>query len=382
VRKPQCFYNPQVWAEDGSIFFSGAYNRGIESLLERYAGYFHALPRLVAIVVESLFPLRAPELFVAAYLGVFIWVSWFLTSKRTNLRFSYLLPTLLVFMALDSEPFLNLTNMQWIAAWLPILVLCASQPTSTTQRIHDLFIILFVGLSGLFSVFFAPLFLFKAWRERTRWSYTLCFLNCTCGIIQAIGFSTLQRAPAVLTPVYSDLIRVVGRPWHSIIFGPLWPMNEELIWLQWALGASTFIALAYLLVVSYRIRNWTAFYLIGASALLWVFVLLSISGNPSILLEGGARYFFLQPILIFTALIGTPILSRRAALLLVSSFTLLVGINVHQYQERPWRNAHWRRQLKRLSAPERKSQKQQSDEPRLYRIKINPPGWFIELQER
>ena len=45
-RRPDAILNPQFWAEDGSVFYAQAYNKGIiNSLFLPYAGYLHAVPR-------------------------------------------------------------------------------------------------------------------------------------------------------------------------------------------------------------------------------------------------------------------------------------------------------------------------------------------------
>src|SRR5262245_13404602 len=63
-RRPDAFYNPQLWAEDGSRFFSNPFFFGAQTLWMPFAGYYHTLARLVALIGYQL-PIRfAPHWYV------------------------------------------------------------------------------------------------------------------------------------------------------------------------------------------------------------------------------------------------------------------------------------------------------------------------------
>jgi hypothetical protein len=63
ARRPETFLNPQLWAEDGFIFFVQADEFGARALTFSWAGYHHFLLRLIAAVSS---PLNA-QLVPAAY---------------------------------------------------------------------------------------------------------------------------------------------------------------------------------------------------------------------------------------------------------------------------------------------------------------------------
>jgi hypothetical protein len=46
--------SPDLWAEDGNLFFTDAYELEINSLIQPYAGYYHTLPRLLAYAFSFL----------------------------------------------------------------------------------------------------------------------------------------------------------------------------------------------------------------------------------------------------------------------------------------------------------------------------------------
>src|SRR3989304_8909630 len=49
LRRPDAFYNPQFFAEDGIILFREAHAYGFASLLVPYSGYYHTFSRLAAL---------------------------------------------------------------------------------------------------------------------------------------------------------------------------------------------------------------------------------------------------------------------------------------------------------------------------------------------
>lgn len=402
-RKPQSFSRPQVWAEDGAVFFQEAYQLGWHALFERYAGYFHALPRLCGWAAVALWPGYAPEFFTAVFVVVFLWVAWFATSARVGLRHGVLLVVLIVLPPVEGEVFLNLTNVQWMLAWLPLLVLVAAPAHSSLQRFHDLWAVILAGLSGLFSIFFLPLFILKVSFERTVWSVILLSINFICGLIQVSGFGTAQRAAAVANPVYSDYWRVLGRPMYALIFGPAAQLMAGFQTLQSAFGVLTVLLLGLGVWLGIKTKNRTAVYFLCAGTSMWAAVLVSISGNPSILLSGGARYFFLQSALLPAAFIVTGLLSPRFCNLIAVVFGTLVLLNFSEYSDPPLQDLRWRRQLKclehrpsdDLNVPRINENKNatletlarrpidiaapQTRPPRTCRIFIHPTPWFVDL---
>ena len=60
LRSWERFLIPHLWAEDGSVFLTAAYELGIDSLTQPLAGYYHTVPRLLAyafsLLPVSLYP--------------------------------------------------------------------------------------------------------------------------------------------------------------------------------------------------------------------------------------------------------------------------------------------------------------------------------------
>src|SRR4028118_535532 len=149
VRKPDSFHNPQFWAEDGSIFFGQQVQLGARAHLEPYAGYFNAVPRLVASLTALLPHRHAPALYNAAALLVLLALAWKLYSPRLGLRWP--LPFALAVVLVPhpgGEVFVCLANVQWILALLLLAVLLQRSPESGAQAAGDAGVVLLSGLPG------------------------------------------------------------------------------------------------------------------------------------------------------------------------------------------------------------------------------------------
>jgi len=67
VRAPDALLTPQFWAEDANHFWLEQYQHGfLASLFQIYAGYVHAMPRLIAAIASPLPYSMHPAAFVAA----------------------------------------------------------------------------------------------------------------------------------------------------------------------------------------------------------------------------------------------------------------------------------------------------------------------------
>ena len=63
IKRPDTFLNPQFWAEDAVIFFKQAFEQGAWAFTNTYNGYYHTLPRLVALVGGCVPVLHRPAIY-------------------------------------------------------------------------------------------------------------------------------------------------------------------------------------------------------------------------------------------------------------------------------------------------------------------------------
>jgi hypothetical protein len=183
ARRPETFLNPQFWAEDGPIFFVQADQLGARALALPWAGYHHFLLRLIAALSS---PLDA-HLIPAAYVGISLLVLLALVAALFSPRIDLLArPACALAIALiphTGEAIGNLTNLQWVCALGLVWLLLARDATNARQHFTDGAVALVLGLTGTFSILFAPLFVWRAWRRRTRASIVLANHGlCAAGV--------------------------------------------------------------------------------------------------------------------------------------------------------------------------------------------------------
>jgi len=131
ARRPDALIHPQMWAEDAVVFFDQADRLGVRSLVRPNAGYFHTLPRCVALLAGGFDPAAAPAFYnYAAWaigLAAAALVGSWSAGERGVARFGFPL-ALLCAPHLSQEIFLSLTNIQWVVAPCLLLPLLADPP--------------------------------------------------------------------------------------------------------------------------------------------------------------------------------------------------------------------------------------------------------------
>lgn len=169
-RRPDAILNPQFFAEDGSVWYTNAYDWGWwHSLLLPQNGFYQTLPRLAA-ALALLVPLQfAPLIMNLVGMTVQVLPVNILLSSRCSgwgsLRTRALFA--LAYLALPNSYELNATveEAQWHLALLACLLVLSSVPSNTAWRIFDLCILVLSGITGPFCLVLAPLAI-VFWRIR------------------------------------------------------------------------------------------------------------------------------------------------------------------------------------------------------------------------
>ncbi len=186
LRKPSALHTPQLWAEDGSVFLLENEQFGLAALFQPYMGYLHTIPRLTAWLASLLLD---PAWWPAAYNGV-AFACWVGVIART---FSARLPlphkpwlALAMFVGPQTgEILLNLTNTQWIVAFVLVQQALIARPVNALQRAGDLALVALVGLTGPFVIALAPLLAWRWWRDRHADNLAVLLVAGACAATQA-----------------------------------------------------------------------------------------------------------------------------------------------------------------------------------------------------
>ncbi len=228
LRRPYALLVPQPYAEDGTIFLSQNDLLGLRAVLEPYMGYLHALPRLIAWLASRLLD---PAWWPAFY-NVTAFALWLAVIARTFSPRLPLPPRLRPWLALTfflgphtGEILFNITNLQWVVAFLLIQQAFISAPITTLQRVRDLALLLVLGLTGPFIIALGQLLAWRWWRERRGWglqpsSYNVQLLALATACAATQAYFILQPGPRFTFPpfVASQFFAVVGQ--HLLV----WPV--------------------------------------------------------------------------------------------------------------------------------------------------------------
>lgn len=349
-RKPEQWFNPQFWGEDGRVFFAEAVSLGVASLSEPYAGYFHLVPRVVAMVASA-----APW----EYLPAIYMLTAALAASAVVARVAMAdLPALaravgalaMVAVPHSGEVFLNLTNLHWVLGPLLIVNLLERAPTSRGAAIRRALEIVVAGLSGPIAVCLMP---FAGWwllryrRERLAW-WPAAAWGLTVGTQLSVLLLSPRAATADVAAVFSALWWVVPRYVMALLVGEGLPYTRQAAMVVTLLAVPVVTALFWDRRNSGRMQ--AGLLLVAAAGLLVAGRLASpFWGNP---IGGGARYAYVPFVLALWALgwIATGAVTRgtRAVALLLCGCVVLAGFS--HWRAKPQSDFAWAQQVREVRA--------------------------------
>jgi len=226
LRGPSTVLHPQLWAEDGAVFYHDAYMSGwLAPLGHAQVGYLQTLSRAVADV-GLLVPLReVPLLFMVVGLIVQILPAVVIASRRyaaliPDYRVRLLLAAIYLLLPNTSAIDANLTNAQWHLGLLALLVVLAT-PATHGWQIFDVAVVLLSGLTGPFALSLIVVIALYYWRRRQTWTLILGMVTVVCALIQLGTLLTSPRPGG--GPLGISVVRLVdilgGRMVVSTVLG-------------------------------------------------------------------------------------------------------------------------------------------------------------------
>lgn len=373
ARKPDAVLHPQLWAEDGIVFYRDGLVDGWSAVTKPYADYLHFIPRATAAIARLLDPAIVPAFFVIVALGLTVYVAVLTQSRRLPFR-SHVGFALAVVLVPDSaETLLNLCNLQWVIAAGLVLIAILRDGTNRLERWHDYIAAAVLGLTGPFSVVLGPIYWWRAWSRRTAVSWWLAAVVTFCAAVQAWvilhagGLEHGGSSPVLTVP------RVIGmRVLASLFAGALVPFDYRpavevclgvvavagVLWLGLKRGEARierlWVAASFLVLTAaaiYRVKH--------------VLIAMCNTGNAS-------RYFYLPQLLFYWLVLAAISDRRRAVRLLATVVALWVAVinlpRVFNYLPVP--DEHWEKYVPRLRTGEAVD------------VPIAPAGWTMRVPAR
>ena len=97
IRDYDSFFNPQLFAEDGSVFLGHQQKLGYKAISTPYGGYYHLVPRLVAFISDFFSFYYTPTFYCYSALIFTLFTSVFIfLSKVDNRKNMFLFSVALV----------------------------------------------------------------------------------------------------------------------------------------------------------------------------------------------------------------------------------------------------------------------------------------------
>lgn len=367
VRRPHASIHPQLFAEDGIIFWVEDYLYGYLALLRTYGGYFPLTARLIAYLSSFFDPRFAPGLFFTSALLTHLAVVALLMSTRVRLPCKFILAALTIIVPHTNEVFTNATNVQWPLTLALILFAIAEDAETKGEKLFDRMGILFVGMSGPSSIVLLPAFALRWWLRGTHESRATFLFALVPTIIQGSALLLIGLPPGH-SELNVNLIATVMsyRLWETLLLGFSIPNAEPNAWL----AIFGFLASGAFLFLSAREGPWRSARLM--IALCWLCLTASVTlrfAHDVFFLTSpiaGDRYFYVQHVLVLWWLIiefaSTQKIRRYIPLALAS---VCVAMGYSHFIESPRPILPWESEL----APVREGQ--------AFSIATLPEGWKI-----
>jgi hypothetical protein len=161
LHQPNGLLSPSFWAEDGTIFFVETLGQALAAIPETYAGYYHLVPRLLAVVAAPLPTVAAPWVFNYACFLFTLFVVAYTCKTDNGLPWRPLAALALLLVPYAPDLWINMANLHWKgAAFMIVHLLTFAQDKSGWRVAAESALLVLLGLSGPFSLLLAPAYLF------------------------------------------------------------------------------------------------------------------------------------------------------------------------------------------------------------------------------
>ena len=173
IRVPSILLKGRFWAEEGNVFFSNAWHmHWYQALPISYGGYLNITANLAGVLAKHLAPLEN-ACYVTSIFGLIVQTfpvvilclsrdGW-LQNRKTLMAAMLIIATL----PLSQEVWLSSIGSQCHLNLCVALILALSTERGATKIFHYLLLIL-GPLSGPGSAFLVPLYLVRAWAEKSK----------------------------------------------------------------------------------------------------------------------------------------------------------------------------------------------------------------------
>lgn len=391
-RRPDIIFNAQPWAEDGKIWMENIYNNGFwNSLLFPQNGYYQTISRITYGI--ALLAGLSKAALVANVVAISIrcfFVMFVLSGRMSFIKLPYRIAAVFYFLLMPnlSEGYVNITNVHWYLSLYLMAVVLADEGEGPLWKIHDFTLLIISSLSGPFVVFIAPCLLVKRVSQRGGIVQAIKGINAfditmaVCCIIQVAAILSSSDAGRSSAPLGASISLLADIISYRVIGGSLF-MNELISGMgsMHGLNILLFIALFVLVLICFFRCGWR----FKSAALFPVLMIGFALAKPMMSLDqpqwptllipgGGERYFFITNFAFFCLLLFVLnwISPRSLAPLMIISIVAL-PVLLRGFPIQPMSEVGYRQDINTFEGLSRGESMQ---------IRINPPGWSMQLQKK
>jgi hypothetical protein len=404
ARRPESLLRPQLWAEDGPIFYLQELTTGAaHTLFEPYAGYLQFVPRLASIVAAHFPAIVVPVLYAFVAYASAIWAcSLFVESSFAGLVASralrFMVCCLIAVVPPASELLGSITNAHRYLSLGTFLLLLgdpAGTSKSRARTIWGVVVVFAATLSGAETLFFVPLALWRVFRSRSMSARAIPIALIVGSVAQivALKLDPVHGGPSPHATLDATVFATVDAFIHRVFVAAFGGQGTAefidkhgldglaLILLMIPTSAVTVILMRFA-----RIRGWIVVFL----ALSFVSIGTALDGRNLVVLfpgltlvtYGGERYFLMPIVLLLLGVAMTlnQITQLSSAAKCLCFGALFAGGFVLNFRQPDVPDLHWpayATDVDRWIVAERAGK----STPGLT-VPINPPGWALRLPPR
>jgi len=373
-RRFDAFSFPQLYGEDGPIFFQQCEELGWRSLLTPYNGYLHLLPRLVALLFgllrvkyEYIPYCYNYSAFAIAYLTA---IYLYLCAAQLNVHHKLFFSSVIFLLPMQAEVFMTITNLIWFTPLFLIAYLLAGHKLGNPYL--SLPVVCIASLSGPGALLLAPLaiYLILTKRKNASLPFIIALLTIVvCGGIQfwmlKTGGGIARTFPAATEHLH--LLKLATNNCSRIFFLDKLPAALNSPIKQMIGGASLFMIFIYIFIVKYKkIAAQEKIVLLYAAIVFLISFTAAYWPKESMVTSFvGARYYFIPfscIAFIFIWSIDKHIKIYHVVFYVI--FWALHGDDLAQH----YTDKHWGKQVKEYRLGKRHS------------MDILPDGWSFNLK--
>ncbi|PPU21174.1 hypothetical protein XarbCFBP7610_03505 [Xanthomonas arboricola] len=316
-RRPDQFFAPYIWVEDGTVSLPQYLRDGWRYLFEPVAGYLILPSKLIQLAALTLSGRHYPEI---AYWGNLLFhaaVLCCIAFSRTTLKYPLLCALFTLLIPTDSEVFGTSHYAFW---WGSLLLLppLLWQQEDTRLPWARCFMVVLGGLSSPLVVVLLALFLLRNLLHRSRNELVITVLAIGCACVQ-LYFILSSGTHGSSLPDHLSIALLTEKFLGNFVYWA--PSSPSTLWIGDALLASLVLAA----LIARKRLQWSHFAL---ATILAASTLISVSRAPLEMIDpfgGGPRYFFYPYIFLGWLLIElAPVVPR--ALGAVLALAVLAGL--------------------------------------------------------